>query len=192
MSIGSLSNPKVRFVFGSAIAILAFMGALSYRSIAASSESDRRVQHTRDVLENLLRLSIAIDGLSSSIGRFVNTAKNQILFPIVQRDSMANGLSHLCGTRLWISGHSLRKTNKDRQMQRVVHLVEDSPGDVRLTEEAFRDAGRSLDLRVASDGVEAIAFLKREGVYANAPRPDFILLDLNRTRESAGVREEAV
>jgi CheY-like chemotaxis protein len=64
-------------------------------------------------------------------------------------------------------------------MQRVVLLVEDSPGDVRLTQEAFRDAGRSIDLRVAADGVEAMAFLKREGIHADVPRPDFILLDLN-------------
>jgi chemotaxis family two-component system response regulator Rcp1 len=64
-------------------------------------------------------------------------------------------------------------------MQRIVLLVEDSPGDVRLTREAFHDAGKSIDLRVAADGVEAMAFLKREGVHAEAPRPDFILLDLN-------------
>lgn len=67
-------------------------------------------------------------------------------------------------------------------MQRVVLLVEDSPGDVRLTQEAFRDAGKSIDLRVAADGLEAMAFLKREGVHADAPRPDFILLDLNLPR----------
>jgi two-component system, chemotaxis family, response regulator Rcp1 len=48
-----------------------------------------------------------------------------------------------------------------------------------LTQEAFRDAGKSIDLRVAADGVEAMAFLKHEGVHADAPRPDFILLDLN-------------
>ena len=60
-----------------------------------------------------------------------------------------------------------------------VLLVEDSPGDVRLTQEAFRDANRSIHLHVASDGVEAMAFLKREGSNANVPRPDLILLDLN-------------
>ena len=60
-----------------------------------------------------------------------------------------------------------------------VLLVEDSPGDVRLTQEAFRDANRSIHLHVASDGVEAMAFLRREGVHHNAPRPDLILLDLN-------------
>jgi chemotaxis family two-component system response regulator Rcp1 len=63
-----------------------------------------------------------------------------------------------------------------------VLLVEDSPGDVRLTQEAFRDANGSIRLHVASDGVEAMAFLKREGVYADMPRPDLILLDLNLPR----------
>jgi chemotaxis family two-component system response regulator Rcp1 len=60
-----------------------------------------------------------------------------------------------------------------------VVLVEDSPGDVRLTQETFRDANRSIHLHVASDGVEAMAFLRHEGIYLNAPRPDLILLDLN-------------
>jgi chemotaxis family two-component system response regulator Rcp1 len=64
-------------------------------------------------------------------------------------------------------------------MRRVVLLVEDSPGDARLTKEAFRDADPSIELHVATDGVEAMAFLRREGAYAGAPRPDFILLDLN-------------
>jgi CheY-like chemotaxis protein len=60
-----------------------------------------------------------------------------------------------------------------------VLLVEDSPGDVRLTREAFRDANRSIHLQVASDGVEAMAFLRREGAHVHALRPDLILLDLN-------------
>jgi len=58
-------------------------------------------------------------------------------------------------------------------------LVEDSPGDVRLTREAFNDAKVHINLHVASDGTEAMAFLKREGKNANVPRPDLILLDLN-------------
>jgi chemotaxis family two-component system response regulator Rcp1 len=62
---------------------------------------------------------------------------------------------------------------------RAVLLVEDSPGDVRLTREAFRSVDRALRLHVAVDGVEAIAFLRRQGVHAEAPRPDLILLDLN-------------
>ena len=60
-----------------------------------------------------------------------------------------------------------------------VLLVEDSPGDVRLTQEAFRDANRSIHLHVVSDGVEAMTFLRREGAHVDAPRPDLILLDLN-------------
>jgi two-component system, chemotaxis family, response regulator Rcp1 len=58
-------------------------------------------------------------------------------------------------------------------------LIEDSPGDVRLTREAFNDANVSIHLHVATDGAEAMAFLRREGTFARSPRPDFILLDLN-------------
>ena len=60
-----------------------------------------------------------------------------------------------------------------------VLLVEDSPGDVRLTKEALREANRAVHLHVAMDGVEAMTFLRREGRHARAPRPDLILLDLN-------------
>jgi chemotaxis family two-component system response regulator Rcp1 len=60
-----------------------------------------------------------------------------------------------------------------------VLLVEDSPGDVRLTKEAFRDAEVAVNLHVVSDGVEAMDFLRREGLHPEAPRPDIILLDLN-------------
>jgi len=63
-----------------------------------------------------------------------------------------------------------------------VLLVEDSPGDVRLTKEAFEAANAAVHLNVASDGVEALAFLRREGIHANAPRPDLTLLDLNMPR----------
>jgi CheY-like chemotaxis protein len=63
-----------------------------------------------------------------------------------------------------------------------VLLVEDSPGDVRLTQEAFRHADGSVILHVASDGVEALSFLKQQGDHAHAPRPDLILLDLNLPR----------
>ena len=58
-------------------------------------------------------------------------------------------------------------------------MVEDSPGDVRLTQEAFREANRSVALLVATDGLEAMAFLRQEGEHLRAPRPDLILLDLN-------------
>jgi two-component system, chemotaxis family, response regulator Rcp1 len=60
-----------------------------------------------------------------------------------------------------------------------VLLVEDSAGDVRLTREALKDAKVHINLHIASDGIEAMAFLKREGHYVRVPRPDLILLDLN-------------
>jgi chemotaxis family two-component system response regulator Rcp1 len=71
------------------------------------------------------------------------------------------------------------KTIAGKEKAIIVLLVEDSPGDVRLTQEAFREANISVNLHVANDGVEAMAFLKRQGAYADAPRPDLTLLDLN-------------
>ena len=58
-------------------------------------------------------------------------------------------------------------------------LVEDNPGDVRLTREALKEEKVLNNLNVVGDGVEAMAFLRREGKYADAARPDLILLDLN-------------
>jgi len=63
-----------------------------------------------------------------------------------------------------------------------VLLVEDSPGDVRLTREAFRDAQALIHLHVAFDGMDAMEFLHHEGSHAGSPRPDLILLDLNLPR----------
>jgi two-component system, chemotaxis family, response regulator Rcp1 len=60
-----------------------------------------------------------------------------------------------------------------------VLLVEDNPGDVRLAREAFRDVNMHVRLHLASDGTEAMAFLKQRGAHLNAPRPNLILLDLN-------------
>jgi two-component system, chemotaxis family, response regulator Rcp1 len=65
------------------------------------------------------------------------------------------------------------------EMFTQVLLVEDSPGDIRLTQEAFRDTNTHIRLHVAFDGAEAMAFLTRSGVHVHAPRPDLILLDLN-------------
>lgn len=62
-------------------------------------------------------------------------------------------------------------------------LVEDNPGDVRLTQEALKSHKVQNNLHVATDGEEALAFLRRQGKYANAPRPDIILLDLNLPRK---------
>ena len=58
-------------------------------------------------------------------------------------------------------------------------LIEDNPGDVRLTEEAFKEGKVLNRLSVVGDGVEALEFLRRKNKYAHAPRPDIIMLDLN-------------
>lgn len=62
-------------------------------------------------------------------------------------------------------------------------LVEDNPGDARLTEEAFKDSRLLNSMHRVSDGVEALAYLRHEGQYATAARPDIILLDLNMPRK---------
>jgi two-component system response regulator len=62
-------------------------------------------------------------------------------------------------------------------------MVEDNPDDVELTTEALRDAKICHQLHVVSDGADALSFLRKEGPYANAPRPDLILLDLNLPRK---------
>jgi CheY-like chemotaxis protein len=62
-------------------------------------------------------------------------------------------------------------------------LVEDNVGDIRLTEETLKECEVSYQLSVLRHGEEAMAFLRREGRYSNAPRPDLILLDLNLPRK---------
>jgi|SRR5438128_3520223 len=62
-------------------------------------------------------------------------------------------------------------------------LVEDNPGDARLTLEAFKEGRVLNNFNVVNDGVEALAYLRREGQYTNATRPDLILLDLNLPRK---------
>jgi chemotaxis family two-component system response regulator Rcp1 len=63
-------------------------------------------------------------------------------------------------------------------------LVEDSPGDIRLTQEALRAAKVKNNLHVVIDGIEATSFLRREGKHTDAPRPDLILLDLNLPKKN--------
>ena len=71
------------------------------------------------------------------------------------------------------------------QIGKVVEilLVEDNPGDVRLTQEAFKEGKLINNLSVVGDGVEAMAFLRKEEKYADVPRPDLILLDLNMPKK---------
>ncbi len=73
--------------------------------------------------------------------------------------------------------------NSERVRPVEILLVEDNMGDVRLMQEAFGMAGVKNRVNVAKDGEEAIAFLRRTGEFASAPRPDLILLDLNLPRK---------
>lgn len=70
----------------------------------------------------------------------------------------------------------------DQQADIEVLLVEDDPGDVLMTREAFAEHKVANRLSVVSDGVSALAFLRKEGEHAGAPTPDLILLDLNLPR----------
>ena len=75
-------------------------------------------------------------------------------------------------------------TNQTNVRPMEILLVEDNPGDVRFTSEVLKEAQVRNNLSVAKDGVEAIAFLRREGQFLDAPRPDLILLDLNLPKKN--------
>ena len=74
----------------------------------------------------------------------------------------------------------MTKINGETAVQ--ILLVEDNPGDARLTEEALREAKVHNTLNHVENGIEALAFLRQEGEYADAPRPDLVFLDLNLPR----------
>ncbi len=65
------------------------------------------------------------------------------------------------------------------EKRKIIFLVEDNKADVRLIQEAFKNSSLSHEMLTVRDGIEAMAFLRREGEYNSAPRPDLILLDLN-------------
>lgn len=72
-------------------------------------------------------------------------------------------------------------TNATRSIE--ILMIEDNPGDIRLTQEAMKEAKMGNRLSVVGDGVEALEFLRRQGRFADSPRPDLILLDLNLPRK---------
>jgi CheY-like chemotaxis protein len=75
-------------------------------------------------------------------------------------------------------------TETDRQGEPVeILLAEDNPGDAKLTRKALEQGKVINNLHVVTDGVEAMAYLRREGKYAHRPRPDLVLLDLNMPRK---------
>jgi CheY-like chemotaxis protein len=83
------------------------------------------------------------------------------------------------------------KNGETKEREIEILLVEDNPGDGRLTQEALKDGKVRTTLHVVKDGVEAVRFLRREGPYSEARRPDLILLDLNLPRmDGRGVLAE--
>lgn len=74
--------------------------------------------------------------------------------------------------------------NPKALQQAEILLVEDNPADVLMTRSAFEDFKFANTLHVVEDGVEALAFLRRQGNFAGSPRPDLIMLDLNLPRKS--------
>ncbi|MCK5158203.1 MAG: response regulator, partial [Candidatus Heimdallarchaeota archaeon] len=74
--------------------------------------------------------------------------------------------------------------NKRHKFKAVeILLIEDNPGDVRLTLEALKESKIINNLQVVDDGIEALSYLKKEGIYKDKPRPDLIILDLNLPRK---------
>lgn len=78
------------------------------------------------------------------------------------------------------------RMGNDRGAMRAIEIlmVEDSDGDIRLTKEALKEGKLKNNFHVAQDGLEALAFLHKEGKHINAPRPDLIFLDLNLPKKS--------
>ena len=79
MKTSSLSHRTVQLAFGSAIAVLLLVGAISYRSLVASSESNRWVRHTHEVLENLQEMLFGMEVITSTVRRFVLTREDSAL-----------------------------------------------------------------------------------------------------------------
>ncbi|WRH68969.1 MAG: response regulator [Planktothrix sp. GU0601_MAG3] len=69
------------------------------------------------------------------------------------------------------------------EKSKMIFLVEDNKADIRLIQEALKNSPISHEVMTVSNGVDAMAFLRQEGEYENAPRPDLILLDLNLPRK---------
>jgi CheY-like chemotaxis protein len=98
--------------------------------------------------------------------------------------SLPNGETGLNRDVLKPRSWSTVMTNSARGEPIEILLVEDSPDDADLTVDALRDGRVRNHVTVIEDGVEAMAYLRHQGRYANAPRPDLILLDLNLPRKS--------
>jgi chemotaxis family two-component system response regulator Rcp1 len=107
----------------------------------------------------------------------VNT---QVFTPYLRHFDLA---IYLVYPNLYLWTVSSRSMNAFRKAIEIL-LVEDNPGDIRLTQEALKEGAVKKNLRVVRDGAEAMDFLCREGKHAEAPRPDVIILDLNLPKKN--------
>ncbi len=80
----------------------------------------------------------------------------------------------------------MRMINMNKYNNSIIEilLVEDNPGDIRLTQETLKEAKVKNSIHITTDGVEAMEFLRHEGKFKDVPRPDLILLDLNMPRKN--------
>ena len=83
-------------------------------------------------------------------------------------------------------------TDTTHESEVDILLVEDNAGDIKLTRKAFENAALRNDIDVVTDGVEALRYLRREAEYADAPRPDLVLLDLNLPKKNGDEVLEAI
>jgi PAS domain S-box-containing protein len=142
----SLSNRTIRLVFGSAIVILLVIGVLSFRNIAVSNESERWVKHTRDVLDDLQRLTIGMAEITSSIRRFVITGEDTDLEPYHAAKEDIERLEII-----------LRNATRDNpEQQHRLTVLE------KLAADKVERAERIIGLR-RNQGIEAAMQLVREG-----------------------------
>ena len=98
------------------------------------------------------------------------------------RPPIATTTADLPGQRAQLGGAFMNDVSQPPRQIEIL-LVEDNPGDVRLTKEAFRDAKLANNLHVVVDGEAAIDFLRQRGAHASSPTPDLVLLDLNLPRK---------
>jgi PAS domain S-box-containing protein len=146
MKAGTVSNRTIQLAFGSAITVLLLVAAFSYRSIAASSESNRWVEHTREVMDDLRDLTIGMAEISSSIRRFVITGEDSDLEPYHAARSQVEGLAPV-----------LRSATLDNpEQQRRLPILE------KLAADRMQRAELIIALR-RNQGIEAAMKSVREG-----------------------------
>ena len=98
-------------------------------------------------------------------------AEKKSTFSLASRKQLQKNLISTC--------YNLKTLMVNRTRPYSILLIEDNPRDIRLTQEAFKESKKDVTLEIATDGLDAMKFLRKEGQYAEKATPDLILLDLN-------------